>query len=92
MKLLLISVVISIHTTGFLTTAKVACKPLYHGGYGGAGGANVMPRWSFNPYSNHCEQVMVRSSCPPSQNCFPSKDECEENCDPETLAMLKELE
>uniref|UniRef100_A0A0K8RJN3 Putative salivary kunitz domain protein n=1 Tax=Ixodes ricinus TaxID=34613 RepID=A0A0K8RJN3_IXORI len=92
MKLLLIAVVISIYTTGFLTTAKVTCDPLYHGGYGGPGGANVKQRWSFNPQSNHCEPVMVRSHCPPSQNCFSSKDDCKENCDPETLAWLKELE
>ncbi|EEC10315.1 secreted protein, putative, partial [Ixodes scapularis] len=69
-----------IFSQGFLTTAKVTCQPLYHGGYGGTGGANVKQKWSFNPYSNHCEPVMVRSRCPPSQNCFSSKDYCEENC------------
>uniref|UniRef100_A0A0K8R5F2 Putative salivary kunitz domain protein n=1 Tax=Ixodes ricinus TaxID=34613 RepID=A0A0K8R5F2_IXORI len=91
MKLLLIAVVICIHTSGVLTTAKVTCEPLYHGGRGGPGGANVKQKWSFNPHSNHCEPVMVRSRCPFSQNCFPTKDRCEENCDPETLALLKEL-
>uniref|UniRef100_A0A0K8RJL2 Putative salivary kunitz domain protein n=1 Tax=Ixodes ricinus TaxID=34613 RepID=A0A0K8RJL2_IXORI len=91
MKLLLIAVIACIRTSGLLASTKVTCKPLYHGGYGGAGGANVKPRWSFNPYSNHCEPVMVRSKCPPSQNCFPTKDQCEEYCDPLTLEWLKLL-
>uniref|UniRef100_A0A0K8R6G5 Putative salivary kunitz domain protein n=1 Tax=Ixodes ricinus TaxID=34613 RepID=A0A0K8R6G5_IXORI len=86
MKLLLIFFVICIHTSGCLRTARVTCEPLYHGGYGGSERGNVKPKWSFSPCSNRCEQVMVRSSCPPSRNCSPSLDECEVNCDPETLA------
>uniref|UniRef100_V5IC58 Putative secreted protein n=1 Tax=Ixodes ricinus TaxID=34613 RepID=V5IC58_IXORI len=70
MKLLLIAVVISIHTTGFLTTAKVRCDPLYNGGRGGAGGANVQQKWSFNPKTNHCESVMVQSLCHPEMQEF----------------------
>uniref|UniRef100_V5IDH7 Putative secreted protein n=1 Tax=Ixodes ricinus TaxID=34613 RepID=V5IDH7_IXORI len=85
MKLLLIFVVICIYTSGYLTTAKAACKPLYDGGYGGAGGANVKPRWSFNSQTNHCQIVMVRSSCPSSRNCFLTQDDCEGHCDPWVL-------
>uniref|UniRef100_A0A0K8RJT3 Putative salivary kunitz domain protein n=1 Tax=Ixodes ricinus TaxID=34613 RepID=A0A0K8RJT3_IXORI len=81
MKLLLIAVVISIHTTGFLTTAEVQCTPRYNGGYGGSGGGNVEPRWTFNPRTNSCEQVMTHGNCDPSRNCFPSADECESQCD-----------
>uniref|UniRef100_A0A0K8RJU4 Putative salivary kunitz domain protein n=1 Tax=Ixodes ricinus TaxID=34613 RepID=A0A0K8RJU4_IXORI len=87
MKLLLIAVVFSIHTTGFLTTAKVACEPLYNGGYGGTGGANVKPRWSFNSQTNHCQIVMVKSGCPPSHNCFLTKEECQGSCDPWLLDL-----
>uniref|UniRef100_A0A0K8RDM4 Putative salivary kunitz domain protein n=1 Tax=Ixodes ricinus TaxID=34613 RepID=A0A0K8RDM4_IXORI len=92
MKLLLIFVVLCIHTSGFLTTARVACKPFYHGGYGGAGGENVKQKWSFNPQSNRCEIVMVRSKCPPSQNCFSTIGECEEDCDPEVQLFKKILQ
>uniref|UniRef100_A0A0K8RJL8 Putative salivary kunitz domain protein n=1 Tax=Ixodes ricinus TaxID=34613 RepID=A0A0K8RJL8_IXORI len=92
MKLLLIAVVISIHTTGFLTTAEVRCQPLYNGGRGGAGGANVQQKWSFNPKTNHCESVMVQSICHESDNCFPTKDDCEDGCDPEVQEFKKELE
>uniref|UniRef100_A0A0K8RJG9 Putative salivary kunitz domain protein n=1 Tax=Ixodes ricinus TaxID=34613 RepID=A0A0K8RJG9_IXORI len=91
MKLLLIAVVISIHTTGFLTSAEVRCEPLYNGGRGGAGGANVEQKWSFNPQTNHCEPVMVKSRCPRPQNCFHSKDDCEDYCDPETQLFKKML-
>uniref|UniRef100_A0A0K8REG9 Putative salivary kunitz domain protein n=1 Tax=Ixodes ricinus TaxID=34613 RepID=A0A0K8REG9_IXORI len=92
MKLLLIAVVICIHTSGFLTTAKVACEPMYHGGYGGGAGANVKQKWSFNPRSNHCEPVMVRSRCRGSDNCFSTKGDCEEYCDPEVQMLKKILE
>uniref|UniRef100_A0A6B0U5Q7 Putative kunitz n=1 Tax=Ixodes ricinus TaxID=34613 RepID=A0A6B0U5Q7_IXORI len=92
MKLLLIFVIISIHTSGFLTTARVACEPFYHGGYGGGGGENVKPKWSFNPQSNRCEPVMVRSKCPPSQNCFSTEDGCEDYCDPETQLFKQMLQ
>uniref|UniRef100_V5H5I6 Putative secreted protein n=1 Tax=Ixodes ricinus TaxID=34613 RepID=V5H5I6_IXORI len=92
MKLLLIAVVISIHTSGFLTTAEVRCEPLYNGGYGGAGGANVQQKWSFNPRSNHCEPVMVRSCCRGSDNCFSTKGDCEYYCDPEVQMLKKILE
>uniref|UniRef100_A0A0K8RJG1 Putative salivary kunitz domain protein n=1 Tax=Ixodes ricinus TaxID=34613 RepID=A0A0K8RJG1_IXORI len=92
MKLLLIAVVISIHATGCLTTANVKCKPMYSGGYGGAGGTNVQQKWSFNPRSNHCEPVMVHSSCRRSQNCFPTEEECKDECDPEVQELKKELE
>uniref|UniRef100_V5HGC3 Putative secreted protein n=1 Tax=Ixodes ricinus TaxID=34613 RepID=V5HGC3_IXORI len=91
MKLLLIAVVISIHTTGFLTTANTRCTPLYKGGYGGAGGANVKQKWSFNPQSNHCEAVMVSSRCPRSQNCFNTQDDCESHCDPEVKRLEEDL-
>uniref|UniRef100_A0A0K8RKE8 Putative salivary kunitz domain protein n=1 Tax=Ixodes ricinus TaxID=34613 RepID=A0A0K8RKE8_IXORI len=83
MKLLLIAVVISIHTTGFLTTATATCEPLYNGGYGGAGGGNVLEKWSFNPKTNRCETVMVQSRCRHSENCFSTEDDCEGYCDPE---------
>uniref|UniRef100_A0A0K8RL93 Putative salivary kunitz domain protein n=1 Tax=Ixodes ricinus TaxID=34613 RepID=A0A0K8RL93_IXORI len=92
MKLLLIAVVISIHTTGFLTTAKAKCDPMYDGGRGGPGGANVKAGWSFNSRTNHCETVMYRSRCPPPQNCFLTKEQCEENCDPLVLEMLKQIQ
>uniref|UniRef100_V5H6V9 Putative secreted protein n=1 Tax=Ixodes ricinus TaxID=34613 RepID=V5H6V9_IXORI len=90
MKLLLIAVVICIHTSGFLTTVKASCEPLYNGGRGGLGGANVIFKWSFNPQTNHCEPVMVRSSCRVSSNCFHSKHECQEDCDPE-MQSFKEM-
>uniref|UniRef100_A0A0K8R5G5 Putative salivary kunitz domain protein n=1 Tax=Ixodes ricinus TaxID=34613 RepID=A0A0K8R5G5_IXORI len=83
MKLLLIAVVISIHTSEFLTTAEVKCAPFYNGGYGGAGGSNVIPAWSFNPPTNRCEQVMTKGPCRRPRNCFPTKEDCEEFCDPE---------
>ncbi|XP_040076389.1 uncharacterized protein LOC120848473 [Ixodes scapularis] len=89
MKLLLIAVVISIHTTGFLTTANARCEPLYNGGRGGPGG-NVQAKWSFNPRTNHCVPVMVRSGCPRSLNCFHTKADCNEDCDPETQ-LFKEI-
>uniref|UniRef100_A0A0K8RJP0 Putative salivary kunitz domain protein n=1 Tax=Ixodes ricinus TaxID=34613 RepID=A0A0K8RJP0_IXORI len=92
MKLLLIAVVISIHTTGFLTTANVRCKPFYHGGYGGAGGGNVQEKWSFNPSTNHCEPVMVHSTCRGSDNCFHTEDDCEDGCDPEMQEFKKDLQ
>uniref|UniRef100_A0A0K8RKA7 Putative salivary kunitz domain protein n=1 Tax=Ixodes ricinus TaxID=34613 RepID=A0A0K8RKA7_IXORI len=92
MKLLLIAVVFSIHASGFLTTAKATCDPMYNGGYGGSGGANVKPGWSFNSRTNHCEPVMYRTRCPSSLNCYLTKDDCEENCDPLTLDFLKDLQ
>uniref|UniRef100_V5HA98 Putative secreted protein n=2 Tax=Ixodes ricinus TaxID=34613 RepID=V5HA98_IXORI len=85
MKLLLIFVVISIHTSGYLTTALVRCDPLYDGGYGGPGGANVQAKWSFNSRTNRCQIVMVNSRCPRSRNCFPTQENCEEYCDPLVL-------
>uniref|UniRef100_A0A0K8RJK2 Putative salivary kunitz domain protein n=1 Tax=Ixodes ricinus TaxID=34613 RepID=A0A0K8RJK2_IXORI len=88
MKLLLIAVVISIHASGFLTPAEAACKPRCNGGYGGAGGTNVVPRWTFDPKTNHCEQVMTKGQCQRSENCFPSVDECESECGP-TLEQRK---
>uniref|UniRef100_V5GIA4 Putative secreted protein n=1 Tax=Ixodes ricinus TaxID=34613 RepID=V5GIA4_IXORI len=91
MKLLLIAVVISIHTTGFLTTAEVKCKPRYNGGYGGAEGANVIPKWTFNPGTNHCEQVMVKVSCKASHNCFSSEFDCEYYCDPKMESWKQDL-
>nr|AAY66630.1 putative secreted salivary protein [Ixodes scapularis] len=90
MKLLLIAVVISIHTTGFLTTAKTRCKPLYNGGRGGLEGANVQPKWSFNSKTNHCQVVMVKTGCHPHNNCFPSEDDCEQHCDPWVLELEKQ--
>uniref|UniRef100_A0A0K8REG5 Putative salivary kunitz domain protein n=1 Tax=Ixodes ricinus TaxID=34613 RepID=A0A0K8REG5_IXORI len=92
MKLLLIAVVISIHTTGVLTTANARCQPLYNGGRGGSGGANVQQKWSFNPESNRCQAVMVHSFCQKSRNCFPTEEECEEYCDPTTQSFKQELE
>uniref|UniRef100_A0A0K8RDW4 Putative salivary kunitz domain protein n=1 Tax=Ixodes ricinus TaxID=34613 RepID=A0A0K8RDW4_IXORI len=89
MKLLLIAVVISIHTTGFLAFAKVKCEPLYNGGRGGPGGANVLPRWSFNSQTNHCQVIMVKSGCRPSNNCFQSEDECGGYCDPWLLDLKR---
>uniref|UniRef100_V5H415 Putative secreted protein n=2 Tax=Ixodes ricinus TaxID=34613 RepID=V5H415_IXORI len=91
MKLLLIAVVISIHTTGFLTTAQVRCSPRYTGGYGVAEGGNVQTKWTFNPGTNHCETVMVKAICTASQNCFPSESDCEENCDPTVQSWIQEL-
>uniref|UniRef100_A0A0K8RDG5 Putative salivary kunitz domain protein n=1 Tax=Ixodes ricinus TaxID=34613 RepID=A0A0K8RDG5_IXORI len=94
MKLLLIFVVISIYTSdvaGFLTTAEVKCKPRYNGGYGGAEGAYVIPRWTFNPGTNHCEVVMVKVSCKASHNCFSSEFDCEYNCDPKMESWKQEL-
>uniref|UniRef100_V5GN69 Putative secreted protein n=1 Tax=Ixodes ricinus TaxID=34613 RepID=V5GN69_IXORI len=82
MKLLLIAVVICIHASGFLTTAEPRCEPLYDGGYGGQGGANVKEGWTFNKQTNHCQNVMFRSRCRSWRNCFPTKDDCEEHCDP----------
>uniref|UniRef100_V5GIW9 Putative secreted protein n=1 Tax=Ixodes ricinus TaxID=34613 RepID=V5GIW9_IXORI len=82
MKLLLIAVVISIHASGFLTPAEAACTPRYSGGYGGAGGGNVAPKWTFDPHTRRCEQVMTHGHCSPSKNCFPSADECELECGP----------
>ncbi|XP_040071433.2 uncharacterized protein LOC120848472 [Ixodes scapularis] len=90
MKLLLIAVVISIHTTGLLTTAEPKCEPRYNGGYGGGRGGNVIPNWTFNPRTNHCEAIMTKGRCHSSQNCFPSEDECEFECDPETQ-LFKEI-
>uniref|UniRef100_V5GM83 Putative secreted protein n=1 Tax=Ixodes ricinus TaxID=34613 RepID=V5GM83_IXORI len=92
MKLLLIAVVISIHTTGFLTTAEVRCEPLYNGGRGGAGGANVQQKWSFDPTTNSCVPVMVHSGCHASNNCFDTDDDCEDGCDPATQLMKQELQ
>uniref|UniRef100_V5GMW4 Putative secreted protein n=1 Tax=Ixodes ricinus TaxID=34613 RepID=V5GMW4_IXORI len=80
MKLLLIAVVICIYASGFLTSAEVKCEPLYNGGRGGRGGGYVIPKWSFDPRSNHCEQVMVKSVCRGSSNCFNTKEDCEEDC------------
>ncbi|EEC09942.1 secreted protein, putative, partial [Ixodes scapularis] len=65
---------------GFLTTAKAKCEPLYNGGYGGPGGANVQAKYSFNSQTNHCQTIMVKSGCHPRNNCFQSQDECEEYC------------
>uniref|UniRef100_A0A0K8RL24 Putative salivary kunitz domain protein n=1 Tax=Ixodes ricinus TaxID=34613 RepID=A0A0K8RL24_IXORI len=90
MKLLLIAVVISIHTLGFLTTAKAKCDPLYNGGYGGPGGANVQAKWSFNSQTNHCQTIMVKSGCRPQNNCYQSEDECEGYCDPWVLEFEKQ--
>uniref|UniRef100_A0A0K8RLA8 Putative salivary kunitz domain protein n=1 Tax=Ixodes ricinus TaxID=34613 RepID=A0A0K8RLA8_IXORI len=92
MKLLLIAVVISIHTTGFLTTAKVRCEPMYNGGCGGSGGANVKTGWSFNSHTNHCEIVVYKAQCPASHNCFLTEDDCQGNCDPTVLEWLKEIQ
>uniref|UniRef100_A0A0K8RL70 Putative salivary kunitz domain protein n=1 Tax=Ixodes ricinus TaxID=34613 RepID=A0A0K8RL70_IXORI len=83
MKLLLIAIVISIHASGFLTTAEVQCTPRYNGGYGGSGGNNVVPKWTFDPLTKQCVQVMTHGHCPTSKNCFPTEDDCESNCDPE---------
>uniref|UniRef100_V5HAE6 Putative secreted protein n=1 Tax=Ixodes ricinus TaxID=34613 RepID=V5HAE6_IXORI len=71
MKLLLIAVVFSIHASGFLTTGKATCDPMYNGGYGGSGGANVKPGWSFN-FTNQSlrTKVMYRTRCPSSLNCY----------------------
>uniref|UniRef100_A0A0K8R5D1 Putative salivary kunitz domain protein n=1 Tax=Ixodes ricinus TaxID=34613 RepID=A0A0K8R5D1_IXORI len=91
MKLLLIAVVICIHTPGFLTTAKPRCEPLYKGGYGGPGGANVQEGWTFNKQTNHCQNVMYRSRCPPRHNCFLTEEQCKENCDPLELEWLKQI-
>uniref|UniRef100_A0A0K8REL8 Putative salivary kunitz domain protein n=1 Tax=Ixodes ricinus TaxID=34613 RepID=A0A0K8REL8_IXORI len=82
MKLLLIAVVICIHTS-----AEGKCQPRYNGGYGGPGGANVFPGWTFNPSTNSCEQVMVTSRCRPSGNCFPTKEKCQSDCDPWLLEL-----
>uniref|UniRef100_A0A0K8RL17 Putative salivary kunitz domain protein n=1 Tax=Ixodes ricinus TaxID=34613 RepID=A0A0K8RL17_IXORI len=87
MKLLLIAVVISIHASGFLTTAEVQCTPRYSGGYGGAGGRNVEPGWTFNPKTSKCEQVMTHGVCRASQNCFPTVGDCESNCDTGSLKL-----
>ncbi|EEC17601.1 secreted salivary gland peptide, putative, partial [Ixodes scapularis] len=59
-----------VDVTGLLTTAKAKCEPRYNGGYGNGRGGNVIPRWTFNPKFNHCEQVMTRGSCHSSHNCF----------------------
>uniref|UniRef100_A0A0K8RJM9 Putative salivary kunitz domain protein n=1 Tax=Ixodes ricinus TaxID=34613 RepID=A0A0K8RJM9_IXORI len=83
MKLLLIAVVMFIHTSGLLTTAEAKCEPRYNGGYGLSGGANVIPKWTFNPGTNHCEVVMTKGRCSSSWNCFSSLEECEYDCDPE---------
>uniref|UniRef100_V5GLY7 Putative secreted protein n=1 Tax=Ixodes ricinus TaxID=34613 RepID=V5GLY7_IXORI len=83
MKLLLIAVVFSIHASGFLTTAESRCEPLYNGGYGGTRGGNVAPKWTFDPSTNQCEQIMTKGICQPSRNCFPSADDCELECGPE---------
>uniref|UniRef100_V5I1I3 Putative secreted protein n=1 Tax=Ixodes ricinus TaxID=34613 RepID=V5I1I3_IXORI len=90
MKLLLIAVVICIHTSGFLATAKTAkCERLYDGGRGGPGGANVKEGWSFNPHTNRCQNVIVLDTlCPPPRNCFPTEFDCELNCDPRVLELL----
>ncbi|XP_040067667.1 uncharacterized protein LOC120840941 [Ixodes scapularis] len=92
MKLLLIAVVICIDTSGFLTTAKPRCAPLYNGGRGGPGGANVKEGWSFNSRTNHCQTVMYRSRCRPPWNCFLTESECEENCDPLVLEWLNKYD
>uniref|UniRef100_A0A0K8RJQ7 Putative salivary kunitz domain protein n=1 Tax=Ixodes ricinus TaxID=34613 RepID=A0A0K8RJQ7_IXORI len=92
MKLLLIAVVISIHSTGLLTTAKPRCEPPYNGGYGSQGGANVKEGWTFNKQTNHCQNAMYKSRCSSSQNCYHTRDECEEHCDPEVLELLKQLQ
>uniref|UniRef100_A0A147BX38 Putative salivary kunitz domain protein n=1 Tax=Ixodes ricinus TaxID=34613 RepID=A0A147BX38_IXORI len=91
MKLLLIAVVISVHTTGLWTTTEAACQPRYNGGRGVPTGGNVQPNWTFNPVTSHCEQVMAKGPCLLSNNCFPTKDECEDHCDPETQRMKEEL-
>uniref|UniRef100_V5H3G1 Putative secreted protein n=1 Tax=Ixodes ricinus TaxID=34613 RepID=V5H3G1_IXORI len=83
MKLLLIAVVISIHASEFLTPGEAACTPRYNGGYGGAGGGNVAPKWTFNPKTNRCETVMTHGQCQPSRNCFETSDDCEYECGPE---------
>uniref|UniRef100_A0A0K8RJH7 Putative salivary kunitz domain protein n=1 Tax=Ixodes ricinus TaxID=34613 RepID=A0A0K8RJH7_IXORI len=88
MKLLLIAVVICIHASGFWTTAKPRCEPLYDGGYGGRGGANVQEGWTFNKQTNRCQNVMFRSSCPPRRNCYPTESDCQDNCDPVELEWL----
>uniref|UniRef100_V5I2K1 Putative secreted protein n=1 Tax=Ixodes ricinus TaxID=34613 RepID=V5I2K1_IXORI len=82
MKLLLIFVVISIHTSGLLTTAEAKCDPRYDGGYGGPGRRNVEPKWTFNPPTNQCELVMTKGKCSSSWNCFQNKDDCDYECDP----------
>uniref|UniRef100_A0A0K8RDM6 Putative salivary kunitz domain protein n=1 Tax=Ixodes ricinus TaxID=34613 RepID=A0A0K8RDM6_IXORI len=91
MKLLLIAVVISVHTTGLWTTTEAACQPRYNGGRGGSTGGNVQPKWTFNPPTGQCEQVMTKGPCVPSKNCFESEDECKDNCDPEVQRMKEEL-
>ncbi|EEC19054.1 secreted protein, putative [Ixodes scapularis] len=77
-----------VDVTGLLTTAEGKCEPRYNGGYGGNRGANVIPGWTFNPRTRHCEQVMTRGSCRSSQNCFQSSDECESECGKRPLRCL----
>uniref|UniRef100_A0A0K8RFR5 Putative salivary kunitz domain protein n=1 Tax=Ixodes ricinus TaxID=34613 RepID=A0A0K8RFR5_IXORI len=82
MKLLLIAIVICIHTSEFLTTAEVKCRPFYDGGYGLPGVVNVIPGWSFNPPTNRCEQIMTKGFCRRKRNCFLTVEDCEDFCDP----------
>uniref|UniRef100_V5H1V5 Putative secreted protein n=2 Tax=Ixodes ricinus TaxID=34613 RepID=V5H1V5_IXORI len=84
MKLLLIAVVISIHASGFLTTAEVQCTPRYNGGYGGSGGGNVEPGWTFDPRTHKCEQIMTHGQCDTLQRKLDFTnlaDECESECE-----------
>ncbi|EEC09873.1 secreted protein, putative, partial [Ixodes scapularis] len=81
---------VSFLSPGFLTTAKAGCEPLYNGGSGGRGG-NVQPKWSFNPRTNHCVPVMVRSGCPRSLNCFHTEADCNEDCGKCHLIYLNAL-
>uniref|UniRef100_A0A0K8R5N5 Putative salivary kunitz domain protein n=1 Tax=Ixodes ricinus TaxID=34613 RepID=A0A0K8R5N5_IXORI len=92
MKLLLIAVVICIHTSGFLTTTEPKCEPLYNGGRGGPGGANVKEGWTFNNKTNRCQNVMYGYRCPSARNCFLTREKCEEYCDPRVLELLKQIQ
>uniref|UniRef100_V5H9N3 Putative secreted protein n=1 Tax=Ixodes ricinus TaxID=34613 RepID=V5H9N3_IXORI len=91
MKLLLIAVVFYIYTSGLLTTAEAKCEPRYNGGYGLSGGSSVIPKWTFNPPTNHCEQVMTKGPCHTSKNCFQTEYECQDYCDPEIQRWKQEL-
>uniref|UniRef100_V5GPC6 Putative secreted protein n=1 Tax=Ixodes ricinus TaxID=34613 RepID=V5GPC6_IXORI len=90
MKLLLIAVVICIHTSRHLTRAQVKCQPRYNGGHGGPGGASVQLKWTFNPQRNYCEAVMVKVRCRLSANCFQTRNDCEDYCDPK-MQQWKQL-